>query len=100
MSRHGRPARVQAPDAAKKIVELRREIEEHNRRYYLLDQPTISDADYDRMLRALEKLEAAHPELASPDSPTQRPGAPPLEAFTPAKHLRPMLSLANVFDEA
>ena len=89
---------MKAAAAAKKIAELRREIEEHNRRYYLLDQPTISDADYDLMLRALEKLEAEHPTLASPDSPTQRPGAPPLAAFTPATHLRPMLSLANVFD--
>ena len=83
---------------ADKIAKLRREIEEHNRRYYLLDAPTISDAEYDRMLRELEKLEQAHPEYATPDSPTQRPGAPPLESFAPAKHLQPMLSLANVFD--
>lgn len=83
---------------AERIAALRREIEEHNRRYYLLDEPVISDAQYDELLRELEKLEKAHPELASPDSPTQRPGAPPLAAFSPAKHLSPMLSLANVFD--
>jgi DNA ligase (NAD+) len=89
---------VKATEAGKKIAELRREIDEHNRRYYLLDDPTISDAEYDRLLRELETLEREHPTLVSPDSPTQRPGAPPLEAFKPSKHLRPMLSLANVFD--
>jgi DNA ligase (NAD+) len=89
---------VKEAEAGKRIATLRREIDEHNRRYYLLDAPTISDAEYDRMLRELEKLEAAHPALASSDSPTQRVGSPPLSAFTPAKHLRPMLSLANVFD--
>ncbi len=89
---------MKATEAGKKIAELRREIDEHNRRYYLLDDPTISDAEYDRLLRDLEKLEREHPALLSPDSPSQRPGAPPLDAFTPSKHLRPMLSLANVFD--
>lgn len=89
---------MKAADAAKRIAELRSQLDEHNRRYYLLDDPTISDAEYDRLLRELEKLEAQHPAFASADSPTQRPGAPPLESFVPAKHLRPMLSLANVFD--
>lgn len=89
---------MKAGDVAEKIAKLRREIEEHNRRYYLLDDPSISDAEYDRMLRELEKLEHAHPEYATADSPTQRPGTPPLESFAPAKHLQPMLSLANVFD--
>jgi len=89
---------VKAGSVADKIAKLRGEIEEHNRRYYLLDAPIISDAEYDRMLRELEKLEEAHPEYATPDSPTQRPGASPLESFEPAKHLQPMLSLANVFD--
>jgi DNA ligase (NAD+) len=89
---------VKAGNVAEKITKLRCELEEHNRRYYLLDDPTISDAEYDRMLRELEKLEHAHPEYATADSPTQRPGTPPLESFAPAKHLQPMLSLANVFD--
>ena len=90
---------MKAGDVAEKIAKLRREIEEHNRRYYLLDDPTISDAEYDRMLRELEKLEHAHPEYATADSPTQRPGTPPLESFAPAKHLQPMLSLANALGE-
>ena len=89
---------MKAGGVAEQIAKLRREVDEHNRRYYLLDDPIISDTEYDRMLRELEKLEHAHPEYASPDSPTQRPGAPPLESFRPAKHLQPMLSLANVFD--
>ncbi len=90
---------VATGDVAKRIRALRREIEEHNRRYYLLDDPIISDAEYDRLLRELERLEQEHPEYASADSPTQRPGAPPLDAFEPSPHLSPMLSLANVFDE-
>ncbi len=90
---------VAKDEVAKRIRSLRREIEEHNRRYYLLDDPIISDAEYDRLLRELERLEREHPEYATPQSPTQRPGAPPLEAFEPAPHLAPMLSLANVFDE-
>jgi DNA ligase (NAD+) len=81
------------------IESLRAELAEHNRRYYLLDNPTISDADYDALLRHLEELEKKHPELASPDSPTQRPGAPPLESFERFEHVRPMLSLSNVFDD-
>jgi DNA ligase (NAD+) len=90
---------VKKQDVAGRIASLRREIDEHNRLYYLLDEPVISDAEYDRLLRELEKLEKAHPDLASPHSPTQRPGSAPSTAFAPAKHLRPMLSLANVFDE-
>lgn len=86
--------------AASEIERLRREIAEHNRRYYLLDEPAISDADYDKLLRSLEELENQNPELASANSPTQRPGAPPLESFDRFEHLRPMLSLSNVFDDA
>lgn len=78
---------------------LRRQIEEHNRRYYLLDAPTISDAEYDALLRELEALELRHPELRDACSPTQRVGAPPLSAFGQITHLRPMLSLANAFDD-
>ncbi len=101
MQAAGRPngsATVAKRDVGERIRALRREIEEHNRRYYLLDDPIISDAEYDQLLRELEELERAHPEYATPDSPTQRPGAPPLEAFEQAPHLEPMLSLANVFD--
>jgi len=89
---------VAKADLAQRVEQLRREINEHNRHYYLLDDPLISDADYDLLLRELETLEREHPELASADSPTQRPGAPPLQSFAQSTHLRPMLSLANVFD--
>ncbi|MBI5504142.1 MAG: NAD-dependent DNA ligase LigA, partial [Deltaproteobacteria bacterium] len=77
---------------------LRRQIDEHNRLYYLLDAPAISDAEYDALLRELEHLENEFPELRAADSPTQRPGAAPSEKFEPSAHLRPMLSLGNVFD--
>jgi len=83
-----------------RIRELRAAIEEHNRRYYLLDDPTISDSEYDTLLRELERLERQHPALAHSDSPTQRPGTAPLASFEAAHHLRPMLSLANALDEA
>jgi DNA ligase (NAD+) len=89
-----------ATEAIKKRVEkLREEIEYHNYRYYILDQPEISDALYDRLMRELEKLEEQYPELRSPNSPTQRVGAPPLEAFEIVRHTIPMLSLANAFEE-
>jgi len=89
------------PETIKKRVEkLREEIEYHNYRYYVLDKPEISDAQYDRLMRELEKLEEQYPELRSPNSPTQRVGAPPLEAFEIVRHTLPMLSLANAFDEA
>jgi DNA ligase (NAD+) len=74
---------------------LRREIEHHNYRYHVLDDPEIADAEYDRLLRDLEALEASHPALRDPASPTQRVGHTPLEKFEPARHLAPMLSLAN-----
>jgi DNA ligase (NAD+) len=76
---------------------LRSQIEYHNYRYYTLDEPEISDGEYDRLMRELRELEAAHPELASPDSPTQRVGAAPSERFAVVQHRIPMLSLANAF---
>ncbi|MCL4798265.1 MAG: NAD-dependent DNA ligase LigA [Burkholderiales bacterium] len=85
-------------DVAARVEQLRREIDEHNYRYYVLDAPTISDADFDRMFRELQALEAEHPELASPDSPTQRVGGAPLAAFASVAHRVPMLSLNNAFD--
>ena len=91
---------LMASEAIKKRVEkLREEIEYHNYRYYILDQPEISDAQYDRLMRELEKLEKDYPELRSPNSPTQRVGASPLEEFEIVRHTIPMLSLANAFDE-
>jgi DNA ligase (NAD+) len=88
-----------AKDPAARAAELRREIEHHNRRYYALDDPQISDPEYDALLRELIELEEAHPELRTPDSPTQRVGAKPLERFGQVPHLQPMLSLANARDE-
>ena len=84
---------------AARIAELRKDLEYHNYRYYVENDPVISDAEYDRMFRELLELEGEHPELASPDSPTQRVGAEPQERFRKVEHLRPMLSLANAFDE-
>ena len=84
----------------KRVEKLREEIEYHNYRYYILDQPEISDAQYDRLIKELEKLEEQYPELRSSNSPTQRVGAHPLEEFEIVKHTIPMLSLANAFDES
>ncbi len=84
----------------KRVDKLREEIEYHNYRYYILDQPEISDAEYDRLMRELEKLEAQYPEFYSPNSPTQRVGASPLQEFEIVRHTVPMLSLANAFDES
>ena len=84
--------------ARQEIEELREKVNYHNYRYYVLDAPEIPDAEYDRLLRRLEELEKQHPELSSPDSPTQRVGAAPLEAFETVSHLFSMLSLANAFD--
>src|SRR5690554_6938692 len=91
--------RPPSPDVEARIQQLRREIREHDHRYYVLDAPIISDAAYDKLLRELQDLERAHPELVTPDSPTQRVGAAPSEAFRRVPHRVPMLSLANVFDE-
>ncbi|MFP3879650.1 MAG: NAD-dependent DNA ligase LigA [Dehalococcoidia bacterium] len=80
-----------------RIEQLRELINYHNYRYYILDSPEISDADYDELMRELRQLEAEHPKLTTTDSPTQRIGAPPVEAFGVVEHPRPMLSLANAF---
>jgi DNA ligase (NAD+) len=84
----------------KQLEQLRRLISYHNYRYYVLDDPEISDAEYDALMNQLRALEAEHPELITPDSPTQRVGATPLDKFHKVRHPRPMLSLANAFDEA
>jgi len=80
-----------------RIEELRGVINHHNYRYYVLDSPEISDAEYDELMRGLRQLEAEHPELVTPDSPTQRIGAPPVEAFGVVEHPQPLLSLTNAF---
>jgi DNA ligase (NAD+) len=82
----------------KEIQELRSQLRHHSYRYYVLDDPEISDAQYDRLLRELEELEARHPELITPDSPTQRVGAQPADKFQSVAHSLPMLSLENGFN--
>ncbi|HOP35527.1 MAG TPA: NAD-dependent DNA ligase LigA [Syntrophales bacterium] len=86
-------------EALRRIRDLRREIAYHNKRYYQLDDPEITDAAYDGLMKELAALEEAFPDLASPDSPTRRVGAAPLEKFAPSPHGLPMLSLANAFSE-
>ena len=86
-------------DPEARIETLRETIREHNHRYYVLDQPTVSDAEYDRLLRELQALESEHPELVTPDSPTQRVGDRPAHGFETVSHNIPMLSLANAFSE-
>lgn len=88
-----------AKTLVKKIQDLRQEISEHDYRYYVLDQPSIPDAEYDRLFRELQKLEQQHPELITPDSPTQRVGGQALKVFAQVKHEVPMLSLENAFTE-
>ena len=83
--------------AAKKIEKLRDELRRHEHLYYVLDAPEITDAEYDALMNELKKLEAAHPELVTPDSPTQRVGGKPAEGFKKAQHSRPMLSLDNAY---
>jgi DNA ligase (NAD+) len=85
--------------ATDRAAELRRQLAHHNHRYYVLDDPELSDADYDALLNELRDLEAEHPELLTPDSPTQRVGAEPLDKFDQVPHLQPMLSLANARNE-
>lgn len=82
-----------------RILELRAELDQHNYRYHVLDEPSIPDAEYDRLFHELKALEAEHPELVTADSPTQRVGSAALSAFTQVRHEVPMLSLGNAFDE-
>jgi DNA ligase (NAD+) len=89
-----------ATDVATRADELRRQLEYHGHRYYVLDDPEISDPDYDALLNELRDIEAEHPELRSPDSPTQRVGGQPLDKFDEVPHLQPMLSLANARNES
>jgi DNA ligase (NAD+) len=83
----------------RRAATLREQINYHNYRYYVLDNPEIPDAEYDRLLRELEGLEAEYPDLVTTDSPTQRVGAAPLKEFSEVRHEVPMLSLSNAFSE-
>lgn len=87
------------PQLLDEINRLRSELDDANYRYYVLDEPELTDTDYDRRLRRLEEIEQAHPELVTVDSPTQRVGAAPAEGFAAVEHAVPMLSLNNAFDE-
>ncbi len=85
---------------ANRILLLRSELREHNHRYYVLDEPSVPDAEYDRLFRQLKALEAKHPHLVTSDSPTQRVGSEVLSTFLQVRHQVPMLSLGNAFDES
>src|SRR5208283_4807811 len=86
------------PAILRKIEKLREELRRHEHLYYVLDAPEITDAQYDALMNELKRLEAAHPELITPDSPTQRVGGKPAEGFKKAQHSRPMLSLDNAYN--
>ncbi len=83
----------------KKVESLREKIRHHEYRYYALDAPEITDAEFDALMNELKRLEAEHPQLITPDSPTQRVGGKPREGFVKAKHSSPMLSLDNAYSE-
>jgi DNA ligase (NAD+) len=85
--------------ALQRAADLREELNFHNHRYYVLDDPTISDGQYDGLMAELRRLEEEYPELLIPESPTLRVGAPPAEGFTQVAHQLPMLSLGNAFDD-
>lgn len=91
---------VSGNKAAEKIQALRDTIEQHNYRYYVLDDPTVSDAQFDALMAQLQELEQQHPHLITPDSPTQRVGGKALDAFNSVRHVVPMRSLGNAFEEA
>ncbi len=91
-------AEPQSPDsAAARAEDLRAQLRRHEHLYYVLDAPEISDAEYDALMNELKHIEAAHPELLNPDSPTQRVGGKPAEGFKKVRHSRPMLSLDNAY---
>src|SRR5437667_4681983 len=81
-----------------RVEELRRQIDHHNRLYYGEAKPEISDREFDRLLEELKKLETEHPELVTPDSPTQRVGGQPIEGFVSVRHRQPMLSIDNTYN--
>ena len=87
------------PSLQSEILKLREQLNQHSYRYYVLDDPEITDAEYDRLFRKLQALEEKNPELITPDSPTQRIGAAPVEEFETVTHTIPMVSLDNAFDD-
>ncbi len=93
------PSKKASPQIKKQVASLREQIGEHNYRYYVLDQPDVPDAEYDRLMQELKAIETEYPELLTADSPTQRVGAEPLAAFTQVRHEVPMLSLDNAFSD-
>ncbi|MBM3944292.1 MAG: NAD-dependent DNA ligase LigA, partial [SAR202 cluster bacterium] len=86
-------------DVKERLRKLRDELNRHNHAYYVLDQPEISDAEYDALMRELQTVEAEHPDLVTPDSPSQRVGAPPVDDFGQVQHPVPLLSLGNAFND-
>src|SRR5580658_599656 len=92
-------AKTFSGDSQKEAEELREAIRHHEYQYYVLDQPEVSDAEYDALMRRLQTLEQERPELATPDSPTQRVGGKAREGFQKVRHSSPMLSLDNALDE-
>src|SRR2546429_9383595 len=88
-----------AKNIDKRLESLRKKIRQHEYRYYVLDEPEISDAEFDRLMNELKNLEAEHPDLITPDSPTQRVGGKPREGFVKVRHSSPMLSLDNAYTE-
>src|SRR5262245_39130994 len=90
---------MSAVDPNARIAELREQLRFHNYRYHVLDDPIVSDAEYDALMRELRALEAEYPDLITPDSPTQRVGGAASEKFAKVRHPLPMLSLGNAFDE-
>src|SRR5947209_1693534 len=89
-----------AESVPKQVAHLRNELRRHEHLYYVLDQPEISDAEYDGMMRELQRLETENPSLKTPDSPTQRVGGKPREGFVKVRHSAPMLSLDNALNES
>ncbi|PMP98213.1 MAG: DNA ligase (NAD(+)) LigA, partial [Thermodesulfobacterium geofontis] len=99
MSEEVKEKREIPPEIIERVKKLREEIEYHNYRYYVLDSPVISDAEYDALMRELRQLEEMYPELITPDSPTQRVGFKPAEGFKEVPHAEPMLSLDDAMNE-
>src|SRR3954453_2465226 len=91
------PAQLIPTPAEQRMKQLREELNEHNRRYYIDARPTISDREYDKLMQELVDLEAAHPELKTPDSPTQRVGGDVQEGLKPVRHAVPMMSIDNTY---
>src|SRR5438309_231477 len=89
-----------ANEITKRIDKLREELDRHNYLYYVEAKPQISDQKFDKLMKELTELEAAHPEFISPDSPTQRVGGQPIESFRTVEHAAPMMSIDNTYDEA